>query len=50
MENIVFYGFTLLLIIIGCWLIKKVVSCLLRSVIALIIIAVVAYLYFNFYV
>lgn len=50
MENIVFYGFCLLMIVIGFWLLKKVVSCLLRSVIMLIIIAVVAYAYFNFYV
>ena len=48
MENIVFYAFCGLMIIIGFWLVKKVVSCLLRSAIVLIIIAAIAYAYFNF--
>lgn len=50
MENLVFYAFCLLIIIVGIALIKKFVGCLLRSVILLIIIAVLAYAYFNYYV
>lgn len=49
MENVVFYGLCLLMIVIGFWLVKRVVSCLLRSVIAIIIIALIAYAYFTLY-
>lgn len=49
MENIVFYGLCLVMAIIGFWLVKRFVSCLLRSVIAIIIIALVAYAYFVLY-
>lgn len=49
MEDLIFYGFCVLMVIVGFWLVKKVVGCLLRSAIALIIIAIVAYVYFNYY-
>lgn len=49
MEDIVFYGFCLLMIVIGFYLIKRVVSCLFRSAIALIVIAILAYVYFAFH-
>lgn len=48
MENIVYYGMCVVAVIIGFWLIKRVVSCLFRSFILLALIAIIAYIYFGY--
>lgn len=49
MDNIYFYVFCIVAIIIGISLIKKFVGCMIRSAIFLIIIAAIAFVYFNYF-
>jgi len=48
MENFTFYIVAIIAIIVGIFLIKKFVGCLVRSAITLIIIAIIAFLYWNY--
>ena len=48
MENLIYYASILALIVIGVFLIKRIVSCLFRSIIGILLIAVAAYIYFHF--
>lgn len=49
MENIYFYLFCLVAIVVGILLVKKFVGCLVRSAILLIILAAIVYCYYQFY-
>ncbi|MDE5986121.1 MAG: hypothetical protein K2H16_02390 [Prevotella sp.] len=49
MENLTYYILCIIAFIIGVWLVKRCVGCLIRSAITIIIIAGLAYIYFNFY-
>lgn len=49
MENLTYYALCVIAFIIGVWLIKRFVGCLIRSIITIIILAALAYIYFNFY-
>lgn len=49
MENITYYIVALLMIIVGFVVVKKVAGCLLRSVITIVLIAVLAALYFLYF-
>jgi hypothetical protein len=48
MDNIYIYIGILLLIIVAVIVVRKVASCLLKSIIGLIVLAVAAYLYYRF--
>lgn len=45
MENLVYYAACLIAVIIGIYLFKRFVGCLIRSIITFIFIAILAYIY-----
>lgn len=47
-ENFMIYAGALLAIVIGFIIIKKVASCLIRSVVGIVVLALVAYVYFMY--
>ena len=49
MGNITYYIALLVIIIIGFWLIKKVASCLVKSIIAVVLVAVAVALYYFYF-
>ncbi|MBM6993237.1 MAG: hypothetical protein I3J02_08240 [Prevotella sp.] len=48
-SNFTYYIFVLVAIIVGIIIIKKVTSCLFRIISLLVIVAILAYLYFTFF-
>lgn len=48
MENLVYYASCVIVVLIGIWLIKRFVGCLLRSVVTIIVIAALAYIYWVY--
>jgi multisubunit Na+/H+ antiporter MnhC subunit len=48
MGNFTYYIALLVIIIIGFWLIKKVASCLVKSIIAIVLVAVAVALYYFY--
>jgi hypothetical protein len=48
MGNIGYYIFILVAIIVAFLIIKKVASCLIRSIVAIILVAVLAYVYWMY--
>ena len=49
LENIVYYAMCVIAIIVGIYLLKKFVGCLVRTVITLILIAFLVWVYFTFF-
>lgn len=49
MQDYYFYIFALVVIVVAFVLLKKVVGCLLKSVIMLAIIGALAYIYFTYF-
>lgn len=49
MENLVYYVVALLMVIIGIVLIKKMAGCLVRAVVAFVLMALLAILYYKFF-
>ncbi len=47
-ENIVYYIFAAAVVLIAFLLIKKIASCLVKGVILAVIVAVLAFVYFNY--
>ena len=47
--NITYYIFCLLAIVIGIVIVKKVASCLIRTVVLLALVAALAFLYFCYF-
>lgn len=47
-ENIVYYIFAAAVVLIAFLLIKKFASCLVKSIILAVIVAVLAFVYFNY--
>lgn len=47
-ENFMIYAGALLAIVICFVIIKKVASCLVRSVVSLVVLAIIAYIYFVY--
>ena len=48
MENLVYYAAMLAAIIIAFLIIKRVVSCMIRTVVTLVLIAILAYIYYMY--
>jgi hypothetical protein len=48
MGNIGYYIFILVAIIVAFLIIKKVASCLIRSIVAIVLVAVLAYIYWMY--
>ena len=48
MENIVYYIAMLAVVIIAFLIIKRVVSCMVRSIVTLVLVAVLAYIYYTY--
>lgn len=48
MGNIGYYIFILVAIIVAFLIIKKVASCLIRSIVAIVLVAVLAYVYWMY--
>lgn len=48
MENLTYYAFCALAIVVGIWLLKRFVGCLIRTVITLIVLGLVAYVYIMY--
>lgn len=48
MENIGYYLFILAAIIVAFLVIKRVASCLIRSIVAIVLVAVLAYIYWMY--
>ena len=46
MENISYYLFVLAVIIVGVAIIKKVASCMIKTAVFIVILAVLAYVYY----
>lgn len=49
MENFMHYIALLLIIIVGFFVVKRVAGCMLRTVVTLILMAVLAFLYFKYF-
>lgn len=49
LENIVYYAMCVIAIIVGIYLLKKFVGCLVRTVITLILIAFLVWVYSSFF-
>lgn len=49
MENITYYIVALLMLIIGITVIKKVAGCLIRTVVTLVLVTLLAFLYYKFF-
>ena len=47
-ENIVYYIFAAAVVLIAFLLIKKIASCLIKGVILAVIVAILAFVYFNY--
>ena len=47
-ENILYYAFCIVLLCVVIFLIRKVASCLIKSVITLLVIAALAWVWFTF--
>lgn len=45
MENIQYYIFLLVVIIVGAYIIKKVSSCMIKTCILIVLLAILAYIY-----
>jgi hypothetical protein len=48
MGNIGYYIFILVAIIVAFLIIKKVASCLIRSIVAIVLVAILAYIYWMY--
>lgn len=48
-DNFIYYGIVLLAIIIGVLVIKKIASCLIRIVVFLVLLALLAFIYYCFF-
>lgn len=48
MTNFGYYIACLIVIIIGIFIVKKVVSCMIRTIVGLIVVAILAYVYFMY--
>ena len=48
MSNFGYYIACLIVIIIGVFIVKKVVSCMIRAIVGLVVIAILAYVYFMY--
>ncbi len=48
MSNFGYYIACLIVIIIGIFIVKKVVSCMIRAIVGLIVVAILAYVYFMY--
>ena len=49
MDNIGFYAFLLAAIIVGFLVVKRTVSCLIRSIVLLAMVIALAYIYFMYF-
>ncbi|SET07881.1 hypothetical protein [Prevotella sp. kh1p2] len=49
MSNLSYFIFILIAVFVGVVVVKKIASCLIRSVILLLIIAALVYVYLNYY-
>lgn len=49
MDNFVYYAVALLMVIIGIVAIKKMAGCVVRLVVAVVLIAILAALYYKFF-
>lgn len=49
MDNILFYALCVVAVIVGVWLIKKCVSCLLRLAVIICVIALLVYVYLTYF-
>ena len=47
-QNIGYYIFILVAIIVAFLIIKKVASCLIRSIVAIVLVAILAYIYWMY--
>ena len=48
MENIGYYIFILVAIIVAFLIIKKVTTCLVKSIVGIVLLAVIAYVYYMY--
>ena len=48
MSNFGYYIACLIVIILGIFIVKKVVSCMIRAIVGLIVVAILAYVYFMY--
>lgn len=48
MEDITYYIFCAASVIIGIWLLKRFVGCLIRTIIVLAVLAFIGYIYFMY--
>lgn len=48
MQNIGYYIFILVTVIVAFLVVKKVTSCLIKSVVAIVLVAVLAYIYWMY--
>jgi hypothetical protein len=48
MENIGYYLFLLAAVIVAFLIIKKVTTCLVKSIVGIVLLAVIAYVYFMY--
>lgn len=48
MDSLIYYAALIAAVIIGVILIKRFVSCLLRTIVTLVLVAIFAYIYYNF--
>ena len=47
-SNFLYYGLVLFAIIIGVLVVKKIASCLIRSIVLIIMIAILAFIYYAY--
>ena len=48
MENFVYYGFILLLVVVGFFVVKKVAGCIIRTVVTLAVLGALAAIYYFY--
>ena len=48
MDNIGYYIFLLVAVIVACRIVKKVASCLIRSIVLIVLAAVIGYIYWMY--
>ena len=48
MSNFGYYIACLIVLIIGVFIVKKVVSCMIRAVVGLVVVAILVYVYFMY--
>ena len=46
-DNFILYAFAILALVIGVLIIKKVASCLIKTVVGLIVLAILAYVFYT---